>query len=228
MARDSDRKPASTGPEQLIHGLFHEAATITPNQPKEPSRCPRRVRRVDEILRAHGCPLTRTVGGHRQSVHLDNPNVVTVPSHAGRRIAAGALASIRRASGSTTYDDRASRDLRAQHGAAGGRTFPTSRAAAVAAHVELLRLTGRPVPEPITHEVARIVPLQPPRQEALDRRVGRVGRSEPPIDLCLQHRLPWTFRMKPTGEQQQCDAVRPIGLPEPRKRRPSIARALRR
>ncbi len=27
---------------------------------------------------------------------------------------------------------------------------------AVAVHVELLRLTGRPVPEPTTHEVARI------------------------------------------------------------------------
>jgi len=43
--------------------------------------------------------LERTVGSHRQYVHPENPNVVTVPGAPGKQVATGTLSSIRRASG---------------------------------------------------------------------------------------------------------------------------------
>jgi len=60
---------------------------------------PKTVREAEKILRKHGWRLARTVGSHRQFVHDDNPNVVTVPGAPGKQIATGTLASIRRASG---------------------------------------------------------------------------------------------------------------------------------
>jgi predicted RNA binding protein YcfA (HicA-like mRNA interferase family) len=60
---------------------------------------PKTVRQVEKILRAHGWTLERTVGSHRQYVHPDNPNVVTVPGAPGKEVATGTLSSIRRASG---------------------------------------------------------------------------------------------------------------------------------
>ncbi len=60
---------------------------------------PKTVREIERILRAHGWTLARTVGSHRQYVHADNPNVVTVPGTPGKQVAAGTLSSIRRASG---------------------------------------------------------------------------------------------------------------------------------
>lgn len=41
---------------------------------------PKTVREIKKILRAHGWTLERTVGSHRQYVHPESPNVVTVPS----------------------------------------------------------------------------------------------------------------------------------------------------
>jgi predicted RNA binding protein YcfA (HicA-like mRNA interferase family) len=60
---------------------------------------PKTVREIEKLLRAHGWSLERTVGSHRQWVHPDNPNVVTVPGTPGKQVAAGTLSSIRRASG---------------------------------------------------------------------------------------------------------------------------------
>ncbi len=60
---------------------------------------PKTVREVERILRQHGWALARTVGSHRQFVHPDNPNVVTVPGTPGKQVATGTLSSIRRASG---------------------------------------------------------------------------------------------------------------------------------
>ena len=60
---------------------------------------PKRVREIEKILRENGWTLARTVGSHRQYVHPDNPNVVTVPGAPGKQVATGTLSSIRRASG---------------------------------------------------------------------------------------------------------------------------------
>lgn len=60
---------------------------------------PKTVREVEKILRKHGWTLTRTVGSHRQWVHADHQNVVTVPGVPGKQVATGTLSSIRRASG---------------------------------------------------------------------------------------------------------------------------------
>lgn len=60
---------------------------------------PKTVREIEKILRDRGWTLARTVGGHRQYVHPDNPNVVTVPGAPGKQVATGTLSSIRRASG---------------------------------------------------------------------------------------------------------------------------------
>lgn len=60
---------------------------------------PKTVREIEKILREHGWTLARTVGSHRQYVHADNANVVTVPGVPGKQVATGTLASIRRASG---------------------------------------------------------------------------------------------------------------------------------
>jgi predicted RNA binding protein YcfA (HicA-like mRNA interferase family) len=60
---------------------------------------PQTVRQIEKILRDHGWRHARTVGGHRQFVHPDNPNVVTVPGAPGKQVATGTLSSIRRASG---------------------------------------------------------------------------------------------------------------------------------
>lgn len=69
----------------------HPVATV--------ARLPKAVREVEKLLRANGWILDRTVGSHRQFVHPDNPNVVTVPGTPGKQIATGTLSSIRRASG---------------------------------------------------------------------------------------------------------------------------------
>ena len=50
-------------------------------------------------MRKNGWTLARTVGSHRQYVHVLNPHVVTIPGAPGKQIATGTLASIRRASG---------------------------------------------------------------------------------------------------------------------------------
>ena len=47
-----------------------------------------------KILRDHGWTLERTVGSHRQYVHADNANVVTLPGAPGKQVA-----TIRPASG---------------------------------------------------------------------------------------------------------------------------------
>lgn len=60
---------------------------------------PKTVREVEKILRKNGWTLARTVGSHRQYLHPDNPNVVTVPGAPGKELASGTLSSIRRASG---------------------------------------------------------------------------------------------------------------------------------
>jgi len=60
---------------------------------------PKTVREIERILRDSGWTLVRTVGSHRQYVHPDNPNVVTVPGAPGKQVATGTLSSIRRASG---------------------------------------------------------------------------------------------------------------------------------
>jgi len=60
---------------------------------------PKTVRQIERILRNHGWTLARSVGSHRQYVHADNPNVVTVPGAPGKQVATGTLSSIRRASG---------------------------------------------------------------------------------------------------------------------------------
>jgi predicted RNA binding protein YcfA (HicA-like mRNA interferase family) len=60
---------------------------------------PKTVREIERILRDQGWTLARTTGSHRQYVHPDNPNVITVPGARGRQVATGTLASIRRASG---------------------------------------------------------------------------------------------------------------------------------
>jgi len=60
---------------------------------------PKTVREIEQILRANGWQLARTVGSHRQDVHPDSPNVVTVPGAPGKQVATGTLSSIRRASG---------------------------------------------------------------------------------------------------------------------------------
>lgn len=60
---------------------------------------PKTVREIERVLRDHGWTLARTVGSHRQYVHADNPNVVTVPGTPGKQVATGTLSSIRRASG---------------------------------------------------------------------------------------------------------------------------------
>jgi predicted RNA binding protein YcfA (HicA-like mRNA interferase family) len=46
---------------------------------------PKTVREIEEILRANGWELARNVGSHRQYVHAENPNVVTVPGTPGSR-----------------------------------------------------------------------------------------------------------------------------------------------
>jgi len=60
---------------------------------------PKTVREIEKILRQNGWELARTVGSHRQYVHPDNPNVVTVPGAPGKQVATGTLHSIGRASG---------------------------------------------------------------------------------------------------------------------------------
>jgi len=60
---------------------------------------PKTVRQIERVLRKNGWTLARTVGSHRQFVHPDNPNVVTVPGAPGKQVATGTLSSIRRASG---------------------------------------------------------------------------------------------------------------------------------
>ncbi len=60
---------------------------------------PKTVREIEEILCANGGELARRVGSHRQYVHAENPNVVTVPGAPGKQVATGTLSSIRRASG---------------------------------------------------------------------------------------------------------------------------------
>lgn len=60
---------------------------------------PKTVRQIEKILRANDWTLARTVGSHRQYVHPENPNVITVPGAPGKEVATGTLSSIRRASG---------------------------------------------------------------------------------------------------------------------------------
>ena len=72
--------------------MLHEGGATVAAMPKT-------VREVQKILRSHGWILARTVGSHRQFVHPDNLNVVTVLGALGKQIAAGTLSSIRRATG---------------------------------------------------------------------------------------------------------------------------------
>ena len=58
----------------------------------------RRLRSSDQSS-ACGNATEFVVGSHRQYVHPDNPNVVTVPGPPGKQVATGTLSSIRRASG---------------------------------------------------------------------------------------------------------------------------------
>lgn len=55
---------------------------------------PKTVREIEKVLRDHGWTLARTVGSHRQYVHADSPNVVTVPGAPGKQVATGTLSSI--------------------------------------------------------------------------------------------------------------------------------------
>jgi predicted RNA binding protein YcfA (HicA-like mRNA interferase family) len=67
---------------------------------------PETVREIEKILRANGWELARSVGSHRQYVHANDPNVVTVPGTPGKQIATGTLSSISRASGIDVDDLR--------------------------------------------------------------------------------------------------------------------------